>query len=224
MSANPYEPVRLAMRDVWERSGGLEAARKHVRDYWFDEPYTGRYFDRLKDGEHPNRITERDVVAVSMLGVEIPAPVTVWLMSAEGSSEVKSLLSKIPPEADFWTDPHLLDEDREMWRLWRLLETGCWPTARSGNGMGTTKISKLLATKRPRLVPIYDSVIEGQLGPVDNYWAAFRYALDEETRFLFAMATLEAPADVSFLRRVDALLWMFGTRGQLLHSELTPTA
>lgn len=36
--------------------------------------FTGSRFDRLADHEHPNEITTNEIVAVSTLGVDIPAP------------------------------------------------------------------------------------------------------------------------------------------------------
>ena len=78
--------------------------------------------------------------------------------------------------------------------------------------MGRTKISKLLATKRPHLVPIFDSVVEQQLGEVGNYWTAYREALDPETAQRWTDATSGAPEGVSLLRRIDAAIWMIGKR------------
>src|SRR5258708_3955735 len=61
------------------------------------------------------------------------------------------------------------------------METASWPAPTPNNGMGRTKISKLLAAKRPRLVPIFDSVLERLFPPVTNYWRAFeQYALRPE--------------------------------------------
>ena len=105
--------------------------------------------------DHPNEITERDIVAVSMLGVNIPAPVAIWLLE-DGRSAVSELLRAIPAEADICENGELLDPGRETEALWRLLGNGCWPDPIHSNGMGTTKISKLLAAKRPNLVPIFD--------------------------------------------------------------------
>lgn len=193
--------------------GGFEVAGRHVSDYWYDEPFTGSRFDSMADQAQPNRITERDLVAVTMLGVKVPAPVAIWMLSPDGSSEIESLLASVPADADLWSHPHLLDEGSDLWRLWRLLRTGCWPERKRGNGMGQTITSKILAAKRPALVPVYDSVIRDLLGPVEDYWQAYRFALDDEARLKWAIATGKAPEDVPLLRRIDALLWMFGTRG-----------
>ncbi len=48
---------------------------------------------------------------------------------------------------------------------------------RAPHKMGSTKASKLLARKRPRLRPIYDSVIAKATGSKDNLWEPLRLAL-----------------------------------------------
>lgn len=79
--------------------------------------------------------------------------------------------------------------------------------------MGTTKVSKLIAAKRPALVPIFDSVIRDLLGPVDDCCVAFRHALDEAALDRWEELTAAAPPDVPLLRRIDSALWMMGTTG-----------
>ncbi len=191
----------------------LTRAKNLTRAYWEPGRYTGPHFDQLHDAEHPNEITERDLVAVSMLSVTIPPRVAIWLLSERGREQVGELLSRVPPQANLATDGHLLDDDGDLYRLWKLLGRASWPTEDPANGMRTTKTSKLLAAKRPHLVPVYDSVIRELLGPVDNYWAAYRHALDPDGLERWAAATAAAPAEVPLLRRIDALLWMFGTQG-----------
>ena len=60
-----------------------------------------------------------------------------------------------------------------VWQLWNLIARACWPQPAGSTGMGTTKISKLMAAKRPSLIPVHDSRIRdavfGGKDP-DNYW------------------------------------------------------
>jgi hypothetical protein len=75
--------------------------------------------------------------------------------------------------------------------------------------MGRTIRSKLLAAKRPRLVPVLDAVVSGALPPVDDYWAAFQATLStSEARLLTSVPTVSAGDHVRLLRRVDVVLWM----------------
>jgi hypothetical protein len=77
-----------------------KTARKNLQRYM--ESYTGSRFDTLADAEHPNRITERDILAVSMLGVDVPAETTIWLLE-DGAQPVSTLLTDIP-HVPIWSD------------------------------------------------------------------------------------------------------------------------
>jgi Family of unknown function (DUF6308) len=192
------------------RPDRFDDAVELAKRYW-REPYTGRMFHELSDTSHPNEITAKDIVAVSTLGVTVPAGVAVWLPD-EGAATVRALLQRIATDRDVWEPGDLLNAGGPTWGLWDLLATARWPAARPNNGMGTTTISKLLATKRPRLVPVWDSVVRKLFPPVDNYWAAFSHALaDDNLRLQLSIASSgHAPEGASLLRRIDAPLWMVG--------------
>lgn len=177
-----------------------------VRSY-FSDGYTGSRFELMADGD-PDRITSNDLVAVSMLGVDVPARVTVWLLEKDGQATVASLLRGVPTDVDIWNAGDVVERDGPLWQLWTLLSDACWPMPKTGNGMGMTTISKLLAAKRPRLVPIVDSVV-AKLLPSNNYWADFATSLaSAEARGLVLSATPSAPPQLSLLRRIDVVLWM----------------
>ncbi len=76
-----------------------------------------------------------------------------------------------------------------------------------------TKTSKLLAAKRPYLVPIRDSVVEHLLGAGKAWWAPMReLAKDERVRTLVDHVSAEVvPDNVSYLRRLDVVLWTHGS-------------
>jgi len=172
--------------------------------------FTGSRFELLADLQHPNVITARDIVAVSSLSVEVPAPVSIWLLSDEGSVRTNHLLEQVPTDIDIW-DPaavELLVKGGPLWDLWDELSCASWPAATQSNHMGPTTISKLIAAKRPRLVPVWDSVITKVLGTADGSWEAMRLALtDDALRARIESATQSAPSHVSLLRRIDAVIW-----------------
>jgi hypothetical protein len=91
------------------------------------------------------------------------------------------------------------------------LSNAHWPTPQANNHLAQTKISKLIATKRPRLSPVLDSVITQTVFPnTTRFWDSFRFALsDEALRNHIVKVTdiPEVPAYVSLLRRIDAVLW-----------------
>ena len=194
-------------------NGGARAADA-VEKYFFSagNGFTGSQFELVVDIDHPNEITARDVVAVSMLGVQVPERPARWLLG-DGREQVRSLLEKVPPDIDVWAPAadRLLAETGPLWQLWDLLGEASWPTQRAKNGLGRTKRSKLLAAKRPRLVPVIDKIVEAQLGSTGDYWQAFQEALgDEPLRLEIERATKTAPARVSLLRRLDVVAWMAG--------------
>lgn len=79
--------------------------------------------------------------------------------------------------------------------------------------MRRTIAGKLLARKRPELIPIVDGVITGRLGCVSGtYWTTFRQVLRDDSR-RERIASL-AP-DVPVLRVLDTLMWMHWKKGGL---------
>ena len=176
--------------------------------------FTGSLFERLCDVSRPNIITERDLLAVGALSVEIPIRAALWILSDDGAREITGLLEAVDTDTEMWHEDSavLLSDGGPLWKLWDLMFVAHWPEPSPSNDMGRTKISKLLATKRPRLSPILDSVITGNVFPgVRNHWEAFRCALlDEHLRGVITEAT-DAPGipeNICLLRRIDAVLWL----------------
>ena len=126
---------------------------------------------------------------------------------------MSALLEDVPLDVDIWCDEAepLLARNGPLWKLWNRLGEASWPRKRQGNGMGMAKRSKLIATKRPRLVPVVDKIVRKRLGPSDDYWRDFRAALrEEDLREKIIDCTNGAPAEVSLLRRLDVVVWMIG--------------
>lgn len=183
-----------------------EQAGRSLTRYLIDEPFTGRWFEAMADSDHPNEITERDLTAVTMLGVNVPAPCAIWLLN-DGRRAVSELLSELPPEADMWEVGDEVFEVAEQ--LWELLNTAGWPDPGSrANNMGRTIKSKLLAAKRPRLLPVLDTVVCGALGERDDFWGAFRYALGSPEHRLVTTVRCIPHGDLSLLRCIDVVIWM----------------
>jgi len=195
-------------------SDGGVGADAAIRKYFSTtgKGFTGSQFELAGDGDHPHEITARDLVAVTMLGVQVPERPALWILE-NGRDQVRTLLEQVPTNVDMW-DPgaqeHLAPGGR-LWRLWDLLGEAYWPVQRRSNGLGRTKRSKLLAAKRPRLVPVVDTIVEQQLGKAGNYWQAFGDVMaDEPLRREIERATKAAPDHVSLLRRLDVVVWMTG--------------
>jgi hypothetical protein len=102
-----------------------------------------------------NVFTADDLVAVTFLSVQL-GPLAAHVLLDERRSDFSELLEKIGPDHD------LVDEAEEIpadWPAWVLdKELMSLPE------VGPTIASKLVARKRPRLVPVYDSVVSKVLG------------------------------------------------------------
>jgi hypothetical protein len=176
--------------------------------------HTGSQFELLISGSDPSRFTERDLVALSTLNVEVPARAALWILSPEGQAQTSALLAGIPNGVDIWKPEveNAFADDGKLMQLWDCLGKANWPTAALGGGLGgSTKRSKLIAAKRPRLVPVLDKVVKDTLPKSENYWRAFQDVLrDESCRESLTLATNHdcVPPGVSLLRRIDVVIWM----------------
>ena len=117
-----------------------------------DVLFAGRYFDELP-GNDLRVFTVGDFAADSLLDVRFGPHTVLELLERDGCN---SLLAEIPADVALWeATAEQLDADSAAWRLWRQLV--------SIPGVRTTRASKLLARKRPHLMPILDSVIVDRL-------------------------------------------------------------
>ena len=83
-------------------------------------------------------------------------------------------------------------------------------------GIGRTIASKLMARKRPRLVPIYDKVLRRVMGLEEGQWVPLNLALRADgqalqKRLLGLRDAADVPAAVSALRVLDVIAWRDGT-------------
>ena len=191
-----------------------KTAVAHLEGYYAEDDdglpsFTGSRFESVAGlNADPNTIGPADVVAVSMLSVTVPAEAALRLMG-RAAAEISRRLAEIPVDVDIIdADPAVLSGDSPAGQLWDLLRGG-------RDGLGPTTTSKLLAAKRPRLLPIWDSFVQEATGlDTVGYWEKFRYVLTDDDRGVWNwLGDLRAevpalPATVSQLRMLDLLLWM----------------
>lgn len=173
--------------------------------------WTGARFEALAGGgdraQTAFRLSADDIVAVSLLSVSIPGEAVLALLEGEVGNGVAHHLAQVPREVAI-TDPDAavqLGEDQPAWRAWDLLvaQPGIeWVTA-----------AKLLARKRPALVPVYDRVVRCTYGHPPRLWAwLVGHFADAESDLAgrLARARSEAGVDdqVSVLRVLDVIVWM----------------
>jgi hypothetical protein len=179
--------------------------------------YTGRYFEPLAGMADPDRFEASDLVAVSCLSVNVPAETAGWLLVGEGRHRSAELLAAMKVSVNETLRDHDLAANDAAVALWNLL--------RSRRGLGPTTVSKLLAAKRPHLVPIYDAYVAAVLLPSRHrrqrpWWEPWRSMLigPQGPEIDAALRTIrnevhkarpELPIDaVSDLRLLDIIVWM----------------
>ena len=181
-------------------------------------PFDGASFEtighRWDDPATVNVITAADLVALSTLSVPVPASGAIGLLG-RNAEKASRLLAKIPLRLSLSdAEPRFIDGSSPAHELWTLI--------RSHKDMGPTRTSKLMARKRPFLIPIFDSVVEEALGMDGSagHWAGMRGLLtadegDLHQHLLRLRTESGLPDHVSPLRVFDIVVWMHGARPEL---------
>ena len=173
--------------------------------------FTGGRFELLGGGgdraDTCNRFTASDILSVEMLSVRLPPLVALDLLEGALGEEAAALLEQIPISIPLWDARavELIGDDGPADGLWRLLE--------SQEGVGWVTAGKLLARKRPSLIPVYDDVVRCAFGRPKDIWKALHNALrQDDGSFLTVLQNLMRragiPAEVTPLRALDVTLWM----------------
>ena len=176
--------------------------------------YTGSQFENLIVDSDPFAVTARDLIAITTLSVDVPARAALWILSVQGQRELSEILREIPVDTDIWDSKakNVFSDSGHVMDLWRKLGNANWPIPKSGGGLGgDTKRSKILAAKRPRLIPVLDRVVKGTLPASENRWISIQDVLMNEeyrTKLQKALDHEEIPKSVSLLRRIDVVIWM----------------
>jgi hypothetical protein len=200
-----------------------------VKRYLAPDPATGRarysgaYFERLGGGgdrpEAACQFTAEDLLAVTMLSVRIEGYHALDVLHYQ-AHDLNDLLSEIPPDIAL-QDPRaegLIADGGPAWKLWDML---CDIEPRpEDHRIGPVAAGKLLARKRPDLIPVYDSRIKKVLKRprVDNrWWHDLRGGLVNNQDFVRELESVRdrAGADhMSLLRVFDVMCWMFSWGGE----------
>lgn len=158
--------------------------------------YAQDRYNLLGHPNDPDQVDAHDLLAISLLGMPTPVHALGLLRDAA----FVRLLSSVPAQRDLWG---ATDEDLDA--LERAYEY-----ARALPGVGPVYASKLLARKRPRLCPIWDSVVEEFFGYPTRYWAGMRKALADQAlrSVLEALKPSTWPNEMTLLRLIDIAVWM----------------
>jgi hypothetical protein len=195
-----------------------EQARRDLRRYFGVglgsmklPPFTGGRFEALGGGgdrpEVRNQFTAADLLAVGLLSVQVPPPVALDLLEGALGQQAADYLRLIPADVPLWSDDaaSLVEKGGPADSLWQLLD--------DQEGVGWVTAGKLLARKRPSLIPVYDHVVRCAVGRPEDFWTALRNALRHDDGRLLADVTelihaAELPPAVTPLRALDVTVWM----------------
>jgi hypothetical protein len=173
--------------------------------------YSGRRFEFLDGGgdqvEVAHVFTAADIVAVSMLSINVPGSAAIEILETR-SEELSDLLSEIPLGVTLWDAEEAVvdDHDSVAAHLYRRL--------REIKSVGPVTANKLIARKRTQLLPVWDSVVGGALQPEsENFWIPLRNSLLKDNRAILnrlGEIKSEAQLDVDppLLRVLDVAVWM----------------
>lgn len=172
--------------------------------------FTGGRWDTFERPDRsPNRFTAEDVVACALLATPIRGRAAHDLLQ-DRAGRFSGLLEKIDPDQDF------VDIEVDSDPIYTAMNE-LYDELKKLPDVGRTRTTKLMARKRPRLVPILDNVVVAHAFPTGcgDRWAALHAALRANDRRLWnwlkeLTATLEL-GSVSVLRVFDVLTWMDGS-------------
>lgn len=175
--------------------------------------YTGGAWDTFDpSGDRyatPHHFTTADLASCSLLSTAIGGRATLQLLT-EPPPQIGELLHAIDPDADFAD----IDINGPMMRSVRELYAALCEL----DGIGPTRCTKLMARKRPRLVPIVDSVLaQSVYGGKAPHWDRLHTAMNAEDQRLWkflgeAHTAAHLSQTITPLRVFDVLAWMDGTK------------
>jgi hypothetical protein len=180
--------------------------------------FTGARFEFLGGGGDrectADSFTASDLLAVELLSVQVPGRVALDLLEGRLGQRAAELLAQIGTSLTLWDIPGgpvdvIVRKGGPAEELWSLLEGQV--------GIGWVTAGKLLARKRPSLIPVYDEIVRCAFGRPEKFWVALRDGLlrddgklaDELTNLRYRA---EIPQDtrqkVTLLRVLDVVVWM----------------
>lgn len=184
--------------------------RKDITRYFggkAGDTFSGRWFEKLAEMGDPNRFQSSDVLAVEALSVKVPPESAAKLLITD-AGRFNSLLTQIPRGRNLWeADRSAVEAGSAAHKLHAMLDD-LWK-------VGWVTAGKLMAAKRPHLIPILDEKVASVLKPPEKrFWVTLYDQLaDESRRQRIADVCDCAPDNVTLLRRIDVALWMHATQG-----------
>ena len=169
---------------------------------------SGTFFEVYSDLANPNIFDANDIAAVSCLSIEFRGGHVVSSLK-HLEEDFKKLIADIPSRDEkIWdADKEVFAKDKPLWKLYDELS--------NLRGISTVTASKLLASKRPHLIPIQDKHVSALFGidiektKGDPWWDPWWETMQsKEVRKWLSDIQKEAKVPgKSLLRIADVILW-----------------
>lgn len=181
-----------------------------LRDYFLIEGngYSGRAFNTLCGGgdrpDSADRITADDLLALRLLNMPVAHDLPIEFLDGGGAGlQVSYHLKHVPADVMMGSPKAaaLVAEGSHAAKAWHVIR---------GRNRRVTAF-KLLARKRPHLLPVYDSIVECALGSPRPYWMWLheQLALTGLTERLSAVRSSAGLSDeIPLIRVFDVVVWM----------------
>lgn len=178
--------------------------------------YTGAAFDTYGRND-PFAVTPDDLIAVTMLSIPINESSTSGIRPSAilgiqaRADEVRSLLNELPVDRDLHT---LTQDDFDRWLGSDSPGNALYELMRQHISLPRVATHKLLARKRPLLLPIRDTVVERALGLThrnDGWWRPWWIALSTDDLLVLRLQEIReraAAPHLSLLRVADIVMWL----------------
>lgn len=175
-----------------------------------NEPFASNLFHRLGEN-HPFKFSTDDLLSLNLLD----EPVTARQVERVTSGVFDGFLNQLDPASD------ITMLEGEMYYS----AIALWDALNDVPQFGPTRVSKLLARKRPNLLPIRDSVVNRVLN-IDGYswWRPLAQVMRDTSPadVLNAMTPDSPHGQPSLLRVLDVAIWMQGSNAKAVrkvHAE-----
>ncbi len=216
--------VQSILEGLFESGRGADLIRAYFRVAENGtKKFTGAAFDRPSGVPDPQAdfFTESDLLGLSLLSVPVGGEIVRDLRAGLFDEELRdfghslnSLLATVPKNVRF--ENSLDDETFTLHLAQGSPADTLWKALRQASiqqswGFGDTRISKLLATKRPKLLPIFDSVVGAAFGydHAAEHWNDLRALLQIESVLEGLQTSVsDSGSDISAIRALDIILWM----------------
>lgn len=212
-SSDSWAPQVEKVRS-WLSGEHRECAIRLVRDYYTEpKPFPGSRFDKLAGGSSADEITVDDLNAVRSLSIGFPRSFVSDLDRGDARQRIHRMFAEIPSDvvledlscADF---DRLLGPDSAAWNAW--YELAGWLKAAKARAP-LVGASKLMAAKRPLLVPLEDSFVRRALDcrRRDIWQVIYCIVQDPQVREGLAAVRQEVPtaSHITLHRVLDVIAW-----------------